>query len=147
MYCSGRRDQCLWKKVIDKDDAIQCDAWVHWVHLKCNKLNYTYYKYLQGSSDLCFCFGCCSSIIPFAFLANKAFSSSLYTSGMVPENDSKKKSIRLIPPPNVALLSNQFTNTFLCKTLTQKMLQILGFLLLRKYKHQNYMISLYLFSI
>ena len=65
------------KSVSDKEDAIQCDICQTWIHLKCNKLNHIYYKYLQGSSDPWFSFYCCSSVFPFGFLTNKDFSSTL----------------------------------------------------------------------
>ena len=100
------------KSVSDKDDAIQCDICQAWIHLKCNKLNNIDYKYLQGSSDPWFCLYCFSSIFPFGFLTNKGFlSTSLYSRNM-PENVSNKNSsIHLTPPPNLALLFNQFNNT------------------------------------
>ena len=60
----------------DKDDAIQCDIYHAWVHLKCNKLNHIGYKYLQVSSDSWFCLCCCNPIFPLGFSTHKGFSSS-----------------------------------------------------------------------
>ena len=36
------------KNVTDNDNAILCNLCQTWVHIKCNHLNYTDYKYLQG---------------------------------------------------------------------------------------------------
>ena len=100
------------KIISDKDDAIQCGICQVWIHLKCNKLNHIGYKFIQGSSDPWFCLYCCSSIFPFGFLTNKDFSSTLLYSRNVSENVSNKNSsIHLTPPPNLALLFNQFNNT------------------------------------
>ena len=100
------------KSVSDKDDAIQCDIYQAWIHLKCNKLNHIDYKYLQVSSDPWFCLYYCSTIFPFGLLSNKDFLSiSLYCRN-VPENvSSKDGSIHLAPPPNLAFLINQFNST------------------------------------
>ena len=50
--------------------------------------------------------------VPFGFLTNKDFSSSLLYSRNVSENvSSKNSSIHLAPPPSLALLFNQFNNT------------------------------------
>ena len=100
------------KSVSDKDDAIQCDICQAWIYLKCNKLNHIHYKYLQGSSDPWFCLYYCSSVFPFEFLSNKDFSLTLLNNRNVSENVSNKgSSIHLTPPPNLALLFNQFNNT------------------------------------
>ena len=100
------------KIISDKDDAIQCGICQVWIHLKCNKLNHIGYKFIQGSSDPWFCLYCCSSVFPFGFLTNKNFSSALLYSRNVSENVSNKNcSIHLTPPPNLALLFNQFNNT------------------------------------
>ena len=100
------------KSVTDKDDAIQCHTCQVWIHLKCNKLNYIDYKYLQGSSDPWFCLYCCRSIFPFGFLTNKDFlSTSLYSRNMSESVSYKNSSIHLTPPHNLVLLFNQFNNT------------------------------------
>ena len=55
---------------------------------------------------------------------------------MVSENQStEKNSTYLRPPPNLALLLNQFNNTSASKILIQKVLQILDILILMIYKH------------
>ena len=61
------------KSVSNKDDAMQCDICLAWIHLKCNKLNHIDYKYLKQSSDPWFCLYCCSTIFPFGLLCNKEF--------------------------------------------------------------------------
>ena len=96
------------KSVTDKFDAMQCDICQAWIHLKCNKLNHIDYKYLQGSSDPWFCLYCCSTIFPFGFLSNRFFICFKNVSENV---SSKNSSIHLTPPPNLALLFNQFNNT------------------------------------
>ena len=50
--------------------------------------------------------------VPFGFLTNKDFSSSLLYSRNVSENvSSKNSSIHSAPPPSLALLFNQLNNT------------------------------------
>ena len=100
------------KSVTDKDDAIQCHTCQAWIHLKCNKLNYIDYKYLQGSNDPWFCLYCCSSIFRFGFLTNKDFLSTLLYGRNVSENvPNKNSSICLTPLLNLALLFNLFNST------------------------------------
>jgi len=53
------------KEVKDKQKAILCDNCLSWVHLKCNKLNDTDYKYLNKSNDPWFCYSCNCKIFPF----------------------------------------------------------------------------------
>ena len=102
------------KSVSDKDDVIQCDVCQVWIHLKCNKLNYIDYKYLQGSCDPWLCCYCCSTIFPFGLLSSKDFLSISLYSRTVSENVSSKNSlIHLTPSPNLAFLFNQFNNTSL----------------------------------
>ena len=68
------------------------------------------YKYLQGSSPW-FCLYYCSSVFPFGFLINKDFPSTLYSKNVSENVSNKNSSIHLTPPPNLALLFNQFNNT------------------------------------
>ena len=125
------------KKIVsDKDDAIQCDVCQDWIHLKGNKLNHIDYKYLHGSSDPWFCLYCCSSVSPFGFLTNKDFSSTLLYSRNVSENFSNKNSsIHLTPPPNLALLFNQFNNTSPEQNVDPENVVNLDILMLMKYEH------------
>ena len=39
-----------------------CD---YWIHINCNNLDYTDYKFLQNSNDPWYCILCCSQIFPF----------------------------------------------------------------------------------
>ena len=96
--------------MIDRDAAIQFDICQFWVHLRCNKLNLIDYKHLQGSTDLCL--SCCSTILPFGNLTNKDFSCSVLNNKNYIEIYNKNSSGLLKPPPNLALLFDQFNNSF-----------------------------------
>ena len=62
------------KNVHDKDKAIQCKLCELWIYIKCNKLNYLYYSYLQNCDESWYCIHCCSTIFPFNSLSsNKNF--------------------------------------------------------------------------
>ena len=75
----------------------------------CNKLNLVDYKYLQGSTDPWFFLSCCSVILPFGNLTDKGFSHSVLNKCIKISN--KNSSVLLKPPPNLALLFNQFNNS------------------------------------
>ena len=53
------------KDINDRDSAFQCNICQFWVHVKCNKLDFVDYKYLQRSTDPWFYLSCCSTILPF----------------------------------------------------------------------------------
>ena len=53
------------QNVHDKDKAVQCELCELWIHIKCNKLNYLDYSYLQNYDESCYCIDCCSTIFPF----------------------------------------------------------------------------------
>ena len=40
------------ENIANSNQAIQCDLCNSWVHIKCNDLNYTDYKFLQNSNSL-----------------------------------------------------------------------------------------------
>ena len=62
------------KNVHDNDKAIQCNQCQLWIHIKCNKLNYLDYSYLQNCDDSWYCIDCCSTIFLFNSLSsNKNF--------------------------------------------------------------------------
>ena len=105
--------------VTNKYSAAQCDIFLSWVHIKCNKLNHIDYKYLQGSNEPWYFLSCCSNIFAFGTLTNRDFilsitntlSLSLSQQGI--KNDNDNESLRsLKPPSDLALLYNQFNNTF-----------------------------------
>ena len=80
-----------------------------------NYLDYTGYKYFQGSNDPWFCATCCSAIFPFASLSNNCFLSAI-SGDRFNKNDEKQvelkdTSLLLNPSPNLALLFNQFHTT------------------------------------
>ena len=53
------------KNVHDKDKAVQCDLCELWIHIKCNKLYYLDYRYLQNYDESWYCIDCCSTIFSF----------------------------------------------------------------------------------
>ena len=59
------------KNVHETDKAVQCDLCEHRIHLKCNKLNFLDYRYLQNSHESWYCVNCCSTIFPFNTLSSK----------------------------------------------------------------------------
>ena len=61
------------KNVTDNDNAILCDLCQTWVHIKCNHLNYTDYKYLQGCNEPWYCLSCSNTLFPFGNLSNQNF--------------------------------------------------------------------------
>ena len=97
------------KNINDRDGAIQYDICQFWVHLRCNKLNLVYYECLQVSTDTWFCLSCCSVILPFGKLTDKDFSYSVLNYYI--EISYRNSSVLLKPPPNLALLFNQFINS------------------------------------
>ena len=103
----------------NKDSGAQCDICESWVHVKCNKLNHIDCKYLQGSNEPRYCLSCCSNILPFGTLTNKDFIPSITNSTLSQQgtkNDNDNESLlSLKPPSGLALLYNQFNNTFLEK--------------------------------
>ena len=42
-----------------------------WIHIKCNNLNYLYYRYLQNCDESWYCIECCSASFPFNSLSSK----------------------------------------------------------------------------
>ena len=113
--------------VKNKDSAAPWDICQSWFHVMCNKLNHIDHKYLQGSNDPWYCLSCCSKIFPFGTLKNKDFISSLTNSlslslsqqGTNSDNDNESL-LSLKPPSDLAVLYNQFNNTFQEKTMTWK---------------------------
>ena len=101
------------KSVNDNDHAIQCDICNFWVHIKFHNLNYTDYKYLQGSNDPWHCITRSSSIFPFNCLNDKTFGSLLINQTGQSNNfsfDNKNSSLLLNPSPKLTHLVNQFNN-------------------------------------
>ena len=98
------------KNINDRDAAIQCDICQFWVHLRCNKLNLVDYKYLQGSADPWFCLSCCSTILTFGHFTDKDLSYLVFIKNYI-EISNKNSFDHLKPPPNLALLFNQFNNS------------------------------------
>ena len=50
------------KNVYDKDKGVQCDLQDLGIYIKCNKLNYLDYKYLQNCDESWYCIECCNKI-------------------------------------------------------------------------------------
>ena len=103
------------KNVSDKYKAVQCDLCELWVHIKCNNLNYLYYRYLQNSNESWYCIECRSTIFPFNSLLSYKIFFSCYTNTdsnthwIDLEND-QNSSLSLKPSSNLELLVNQFSN-------------------------------------
>ena len=108
--------QDLCKNVDGKDKAVQCDLCELWIHIKCNKLNYLDYRYLQNCDECWYCIDCCSTICPFNSLSsNKNFPACCTNTNTNIaqwkdlENDHNS-SLLLKPSSNLELLVNQFNN-------------------------------------
>ena len=100
------------KNVTDNDNAILCDLCQTRVHIKCNRLNYMDYKYLQGCNEPWYCLSCSNTLFPFGNLNNQNFlnfigSNDTTTSS---ETNNLNSSLLLKPPPDLTLLFNQFNN-------------------------------------
>ena len=104
----------------NKGRAVQCDICQFWIHIKCNKLNHTDYKYPQGSNDPWYCISCCEEILPFGTLTNKNILSMV--NPPVPDDHdcftnrrdayiSENSSLSLKPSSDLSLLVNQFNNS------------------------------------
>ena len=104
------------KNVSDNDNAILCDLYQTWVHIKCNHLNYIDYKYLQGCNKPWHCLFCTTILFPFGNLNNQQFLGFINNNNNNNKNNNNNESknsnssLFLNPPPNLALLLNQFNN-------------------------------------
>ena len=87
------------KNVSDNDNAILCNLCQAWVHIKCNHLNYI---------D---CKECTTMLFPFGNLNKQKFL-GFVNNNNDNNNESKISNSYLIlkPPPDPALLFNQFNN-------------------------------------
>ena len=99
------------KNVHDKDKAVRCGICEHWIHIKCNNLNYLDYRYLQTCNEPCYC-----KTFPFSSLSwDKNFlaccintdSSIILWKG---QKTAEISSLLSKPTPNLELLLNQFNN-------------------------------------
>ena len=106
------------KNVHDKEKAVQYDLCELCIHIKCNKLNYLDYRYLQNCDESWYCIDCCSTIFPFNSLSsNKNFlSCCTNTDNSIThrlwkelQNDHNS-SLSLKPSSKSELLVNQFNN-------------------------------------
>ena len=98
------------KNVIDNDNSILCDLCQTWVHIKCNYLNYIDYKYLQGCNEPWYCLSCTTMLFPFGDLINQKFLGFVNNNDTNNESKNSNSSLILKPPPDLALLFNQFNN-------------------------------------
>ena len=100
------------KNVTNCDQAIQRHLCDFWVHIKCNDLNYTDYKFLQNSNDPWFCISYCSETFPFNTVkSNKNFTSIFHDSNNKSKTpDDKDNSLLLKPSEHLKYLTNQFNN-------------------------------------
>ena len=126
------------KNVHDKDKAVQCDLCELWIHIKCNKLNYLDYSYLQNCDESWYCIDCCSTIFPFYSLSSKknllaccTNTDSNITQGKDLENDHDS-SLLLKLSSNLELVVNQFNNVTPENVMTLKKLLHLNSMTLMK---------------
>ena len=100
------------KNVTDNDDTVLCDLCETWVHIKCNHLNYIDYKYLPGCNDPWYCLSCTNTLFLFDYLNNQNFLTFIGSNKTITSNETKNlnSSLLLKPPPDLALLFNQFNN-------------------------------------
>ena len=104
------------KNVQDKDKAVQCGLCELLTHIKCNKLNYLDYKYLQNCDESWNYVEYCSTIFPFNssssnknFLACCTKTDSNITQWKDLENDHDS-SLLLKPSSNLEFSVNQLNN-------------------------------------
>ena len=104
------------KNVYNKNKAIQFDHCEVWIHIKCSKLNYLGYSYLQNSNKSWYCIECWNTILTFNslssnnnFLACCTNTDSNITQWKYVENDPNS-SLSLKLSPNLELLGNHFNN-------------------------------------
>ena len=100
----------LCPKNISDNNSILCDLFQTWVHIKCNHLNYIDYKHLQGCNEPWYFLSCTTMLFLFGNLNNQIFLG--FINGNNDNNESKNSNSSLIlkPPPDLALLFNQFNN-------------------------------------
>ena len=95
------------KNVQDKDKAVQYDLCELWIHIQCNNLNYSDYRYLQNCAAQLF--------LSIPYIATKTSwlvvltLNSNITQWKDLENDNDS-SLLLKPSSNLELLVNQFNN-------------------------------------
>ena len=105
------------KAVHDKEKAVQRDLCELWIHVKCNNLNYLYYRYLQDYDESWYCVEYCSTMFPFNSLSSKKNFLACCTStdrNIMQWKDlgSDHNSLLLLKPSLILELSaNQFKNT------------------------------------
>ena len=92
------------KNVHGKDKAVQCDLCELWIHIKCNKLNYLDYRYLQNCDESWYYIGCCSTIFPFNLLSRNNITQ---WRDLEHEHDSP---LSVKPSSNLELLVHHFNN-------------------------------------
>ena len=100
------------KNVTDFDNAILCDLCQTWVHIKCNRLIYMDYKYLQGCNEPWYFLSSTNTLFPFGNLNNQNFLNFFGNNNIITSSERKNlnSSLLLKPPPDLALLFNQFNN-------------------------------------
>ena len=97
------------KNVHDKDEAVQYDLCEHWIHTKCNNLNYLDYRYIQNCIESWYCKEFCSKIFSFNSLScDKNFlACCTITNSSIMQWDvlksAQNSSLLLKPTPNLGL--------------------------------------------
>ena len=61
------------KTVANNYQAIKCDKYNLWIHIKCNKINKQTYNYLKSDSSHWFCISCTKEFLPFSGIEDGKF--------------------------------------------------------------------------
>ena len=61
------------KNVEDKDKAVQCDLCELWIHIKCSKLNYLNYRYVQNCDESWYSLDCAHFFLSPPYQAARTF--------------------------------------------------------------------------
>ena len=103
----------LWpKNVNDNDHAVSCNPCQTWVYIKYNHLSNIDCKYLQGCDEPWYCLSCTNTLFLFGNLKIENFLTSIGDNNTI---SNKKKFMQFSASettPDVALLCDQFNNTF-----------------------------------
>ena len=102
---------CL-MNVIDNDSAVLCNLCQTWVPIKFYHLKYMGYKYLQGCNGPWYCLSFTNTLFSFWDQNNQNFLNFIGNNKTITSSETKtlNSSLLMKPPPDLALLFNQFDN-------------------------------------
>ena len=61
------------KTVAINHQALKCDKYNLWIHIKCNKIKKQTYNYLKSNSSHWFCISCTKEFLPFSSIKDEGF--------------------------------------------------------------------------